>query len=150
MKRKLGICFFVACFLAVIGINSMSLRKNTDAQSGIENGEYDALGTDDGEFVKVGTETGTGAGSDGDTEADVETDLEVNSIVNQNSNPDDKYIIYAEDGILVVYYADRTTVFFNSGVRADALPTDLQECLSSGISFANEAELYEFLENYSS
>jgi hypothetical protein len=50
----------------------------------------------------------------------------------------------------VVYYADRTTVFFNSGVRADALPTDLQESLSSGISFANEAELYEFLENYSS
>jgi hypothetical protein len=118
MKRKLGICFFVACFLAVIGINSMSLRNAKDAQP--------------------------------ETEAGTETDLEVNSIVNQSSESGDKYIIYSEDGILVVYYADRTTVFFNSGVRADALPAELQECLPFGISFANEAELYEFLENYSS
>jgi hypothetical protein len=150
MKRKLGICFFVACFLAVIGINSMSLRKGKDTQSGTENSEYEASGMEDGEYAKAGTKTGKGTGADGDTEADLETDLEVNSIVNQNSNSGDKYIIFSEDGILVVYYADRTTVFFNSGVRADALPSDLQECLSSGISFANEAELYEFLENYSS
>jgi hypothetical protein len=146
MKRKLGICFFVACFLAVIGINSMSLRKARDTQSGTENSEYEASGMEDGEYAKAGTKNH----ADGDTEADLETDLEVNSIVNQYSNSDDKYIIFSEDGILVVYYADRTTVFFNSGVRADALPTELQECLPTGLSFANEAELYEFLENYSS
>jgi hypothetical protein len=122
MKRKLSICFFVACFFAVIGINSMSLRNSKDTQPGTE----------------------------ASTETDLETDLEVNSIVNQNSKSDDKYIIFSEDGILVVYYADRTTVFFNSGVRADALPSELQECLSTGISFTNETELYEFLENYSS
>jgi hypothetical protein len=150
MKRKLGICFFVACFLAVIGINSMSLHKAKDTQSGTENSEYDAAGMEPAEYAKAGTQTGKGTGADGDTEADLETDLEVNSIVNQKSDSDDKYIIFSEDGILVVYYADRTTVFFNSGVRADALPSDLQECLLSGISFANEAELYEFLENYSS
>jgi hypothetical protein len=120
MKRKLGICFFVACLSVVVGINSMSLRNANEVPSETE------------------------------TETDLETDLEVNSIVNQNSNSDDKYIIYSEDGILVVYYADRTTVFFNSGVRADTLPEDLQESLLSGISFASEAELYEFLENYSS
>jgi hypothetical protein len=146
MKRKLGICFFVACFLAVIGINSMSLRKARDTQSGTENSEYEASGMEDGEYAKAGTQTG----ADGDSEADLETDLEVNSIVNQKSDSDDKYIIFSENGILVVYYADRTTVFFNSGVRADALPTELQECLPTGLSFANEAELYEFLENYSS
>jgi hypothetical protein len=150
MKRKLGICFFVACLFAVIGINSMSLRNSKNTQPGTENGEYAAAGT------KTGTETGEYAQKgtvmdvNGDSEADLETDLEVNSIVNQKSNSDDQYVIYSEDGILVVYYADRTTVFFNSGVRADALPTELQESLSSGISFANEAELYEFLENYSS
>jgi hypothetical protein len=126
MKRKFGICFFVACLFAVIGINSTALRK--------------AKETDPGTVMDVNE----------DSEADLETDLEVNSIVNQNQISDDKYVIYSEDGILVVYYADRTTVFFNSGVRADALPADLQEQLSFGLSFTNEAELYEFLENYSS
>jgi hypothetical protein len=146
MKRKLGICFFVACLFAVVGINSMSLRKAKDTQPGTEDGKYTSVSMEDDEYAKAGTQTG----ADGDTEADWETDLEVNSIVNQNANSDDKYIIFSEDGILVVYYADRTTVFFNSGVRADALPSDLQDCLPTGISFANEAELYEFLENYSS
>jgi hypothetical protein len=125
MKRKFGICFFVACFIAVIGINSTALQKTK-----INNPDT--------------------AVSQPETEADAETDLEVNSIVNQNPIVDDEYVIYSEDGVLVVYYADRTTVFFNSGVRADALPSELQESLLSGISFTNEAELYEFLENYSS
>jgi hypothetical protein len=125
MKRKFGICFFVACFIAVIGINSAAHQN-----AKINNPDT--------------------AVSQPETEADAETDLEVNSIVNQNPIVDDEYVIYSEDGVLVVYYADRTTVFFNSGVRADALPSELQESLLSGISFTNEAELYEFLENYSS
>jgi hypothetical protein len=121
MKRNFSICFFVACFLAVIGINSQSLRKAQEP--GMETAE-------------------TEPAQESETEADVP--------VNQISRPEYKYIIFSEDGELVVYYADNTTVFFNSGIREESLPEELKERLWAGISFASEEELYEFLENYSS
>jgi hypothetical protein len=128
MKRKLSICFFAMGFLAVcviaaFGINSRLLRKSQEQE------------------MKPNT-VETQSAQERETEADIP--------VNQISRPEYKYIIFSEDGELVVYYADNTTVFFNSGIREESLPEELKERLWAGISFASEEELYEFLENYSS
>lgn len=63
---------------------------------------------------------------------------------------DYKYIIFAEDGRLVVYYSDNTTVFFNSGILAETLPEEIKSRLSAGLRFESDEELYDFLESYSS
>jgi hypothetical protein len=120
MKRNLSICFFAACFLAVIGISSQSERTQ---EPDVENAEAKT-----------------------ERESETEPDVPVTVI----SQPEYKYIIFSEDGVLVVYYADSTTVFFNSGIRKETLPDELKERLTDGIAFATEEELYEFLENYSS
>jgi hypothetical protein len=61
-----------------------------------------------------------------------------------------RYIILESDGHLLVYYSDNMTVFFDSGILSKHLPEALQTELETGIRFADEESLYEFLENYSS
>jgi uncharacterized phage-like protein YoqJ len=61
-----------------------------------------------------------------------------------------QYIILESDGHLLVYYSDNMTVFFDSGILSKHLPEALQTELETGIRFADEESLYEFLENYSS
>jgi outer membrane usher protein FimD/PapC len=115
--------FLAVCFLAASGINSRLLRNAQEQEQDLKTAE-------------------TQSAQESGTEADIP--------VNQISKPEYKYIIFSEDGELVVYYADNTTVFFHSGIREESLPEELKERLWAGISFASEEELYEFLENYSS
>lgn len=61
-----------------------------------------------------------------------------------------QYIIFDVDGHLLVYYADNSTVFFDTGIQTKNLSEDMKSALEKGIRFQTEEELYEFLENYSS
>ncbi len=64
--------------------------------------------------------------------------------------PEYEYIIFSEDGRLVVYYSDCSTVYFNSGIMEETLPEEVKSELPLGIRFQTDEELFDFLESYSS
>lgn len=67
--------------------------------------------------------------------------------------PDDnyqKYYVIYRQGRIVIYYSDRKTVFEYPDIKLGDLPIDLQCELLSGKEMKDEAELYNFLQNYSS
>ncbi len=68
----------------------------------------------------------------------------------QSVSGDSAYIIFAEDGTLVVYYSDAATVYFDSGIEVQHLPEETRNQLEQGITFQSEEELFGFLESYSS
>ncbi len=61
-----------------------------------------------------------------------------------------KYYMIYRQGRVVVYYSDRKTVFEYPDIRLSDLPVDLQCELLSGKEIKDDAELYSFLQNYSS
>lgn len=61
-----------------------------------------------------------------------------------------EYYIKAEHEKLVVYSCKNHEVFMETSIESDILPLNVQERLESGIFFQTEAELYDFLESYSS
>lgn len=61
-----------------------------------------------------------------------------------------RYWIYEENGYLIVYESDGSTVFLETTIQMINLEQDLQERVRAGIGFLNESELYDFLESYSS
>ena len=75
---------------------------------------------------------------------------EEESILSSKEEDAFRYIVFSEDGRLVVYYSDGKTLFFNSGVSADDLSGKWKEQLEQGIRFNSQEELLEFLEAYSS
>ena len=122
MKRKYSICIFAAVLLAVSGI-----------------------------LVWFGT-AGRG-GSDKEqtkTQEEWQENTEENAIYSGKTQESYEYIIFDVDGHLLVYYSDNTTVFFDTGILSHSLSEEMQKQLTYGIRFADEDELYEFLENYSS
>lgn len=54
------------------------------------------------------------------------------------------------DGRLVVYESKNHKIFMETSIEIMTLPKELCEKLESGIYFQSEAELYNFLESYSS
>lgn len=61
-----------------------------------------------------------------------------------------KYCVIEEDSYLVVYMSNMKDVFLKTSIPANTLSAHLQEELKSGIRFETEADLYSFLESYSS
>jgi hypothetical protein len=84
---------------------------------------------------------------DFDSELDIAAD---DSVISSKTEENYKYILIEEDGHLLVYYSDNTTLFFDSGIQTKNLPEEVLDKLETGIRFLNDEELYEFLENYSS
>lgn len=62
----------------------------------------------------------------------------------------DAYIIKILDGMLVVYESDGETMLFGTNIRAVDLDDNTRKKAEEGIGFADEMELYDFLESYSS
>ena len=60
------------------------------------------------------------------------------------------YYIKEIDGRLVVYEAKNHAVFMETSIETFTLPVEIREKLDAGIYFQTEAELYDFLESYSS
>ena len=61
-----------------------------------------------------------------------------------------QFFIRDENGRVVVYTTKEQEVYMETGIETIALPSYLQERITSGIFFKNEKELYDFLESYSS
>ena len=60
------------------------------------------------------------------------------------------YILLEENGYVAVYHADGETLFSTTDILMADLPEDLQEEIQNGKPIENEAQLYNFLENYTS
>ncbi len=61
-----------------------------------------------------------------------------------------EYVLGEEDGYIIVYYADKETVYSNTDIRVEQLPLSLQKEIGEGKPVYSEGELYNFLESYSS
>lgn len=60
------------------------------------------------------------------------------------------YLVKAREQKLVVYCSDGETVYFETGIAVRSLSESLQQKAEEGIGFFTEADLYDFLESYSS
>lgn len=60
------------------------------------------------------------------------------------------YLVKARDQKLVVYCSDGETVYFETGIAVRSLSESMQQKAEEGIGFFSEADLYDFLESYSS
>lgn len=60
------------------------------------------------------------------------------------------YLVKAREQKLVVYCSDGETVYFETGIVVRSLSESMQQRAEEGIGFFTEADLYDFLESYSS
>ena len=60
------------------------------------------------------------------------------------------YYIKEADGYVIVYEADKTTPYEYTSILVEDLPENIQKQLKDGIKFTSLAQVYGFLENYSS
>lgn len=60
------------------------------------------------------------------------------------------YLVRAKDQKLVVYCSDGKTIYFETGIAVRSLSESMQQKAEDGIGFFTEADLYDFLEGYSS
>lgn len=60
------------------------------------------------------------------------------------------YLVKATEQKLVVYCSDGETIYFETGISVKSLSESLQQKAEDGIGFFTEADLYDFLESYSS
>lgn len=61
-----------------------------------------------------------------------------------------QFVICEEDGYLIVYCADRETVYETTDISMEDLPLKLRQEVREGKLMYSEQELYNFLESYSS
>jgi hypothetical protein len=129
MKNRYSICVFGILIFVCIAILFFSVAEESDKEQN--------------EPVYPQTMQADELNSETDAAAD-------DSVTSSKTEENYKYIIMEEDGHLLVYYSDNTTLFFDSGIQTKNLPEEVLDKLKTGIRFLNEEELYEFLENYSS
>lgn len=60
------------------------------------------------------------------------------------------YVLKEEDGIVLVYQSDGTTLYEKTDIDFYGLPQEVQQEITSGMRLESSASLYSFLENYSS
>lgn len=63
---------------------------------------------------------------------------------------DVQYYLVEEFGYVNIYLQDKKTVYEFTDIKIGDLPHELQDEICTGKGVANEQELYDFLENYSS
>ena len=63
---------------------------------------------------------------------------------------DTYFFLVAEDNLVTVYMADKKTVYLCTNISMDSLPQEIQNEILDTKYIENEAELYNFLESYSS
>ena len=74
-------------------------------------------------------------------------------IIRKSYNRDlipDKYYMVVEDGKIVVYYSDLTTVYEYTNIEAFYLPEETRNELMEGIYIKDTEELFTLLESFSS
>ena len=84
-------------------------------------------------------------------EEDLKTDsLKTDAVESMNTLSPDKYYLKKNGSFLSVYKGTSDSVYFDTNLKADSLPEELQKEAENGIEFDNLEEVYGFLENYSS
>ena len=61
-----------------------------------------------------------------------------------------RYWLMEEDGAVMVYLPNGSTLYERTGILVESLPLSLKEEIAKGKEVRTEQELYGFLENYSS
>ncbi len=67
-----------------------------------------------------------------------------------NATKENGYFITQADGYVIVYYADRKTVYEYTSILVEFLPENVQKKVKDGMEMSNVNDVYGFLENYSS
>ena len=67
-----------------------------------------------------------------------------------DANKKEGYYLIEEGGFLVVYASDRKTVYEYTDIAYDDLPEKVRNVIRYGKYIRSQADLYGFLENYSS
>ena len=60
------------------------------------------------------------------------------------------YYICEKDGYVIVYKGEQKTVYEETSIKVTDLPPKMQESVKKGIKVDSPAQIYGFLENYSS
>ena len=86
------------------------------------------------------------------TEPKTTREIELEKITSEAKVETVPYLFYIleQDHRLVVYEAKTGRLYMDTGIFANDLPAELYEELKIGIFFETEADLYDFLESYSS
>lgn len=124
MKKTIGICFFAALFLAGAIFLFLQLESSEAKKP---------------EDMPVAEET----------EQAVQTE-QPESTESMTVQEPYQYVLKDKDGVLVVYEKDGVTVLLETNIKVSTLEAEKQEMLKQGIFVADEQELYDLLESYSS
>ncbi|MBO5371306.1 MAG: hypothetical protein J6A75_01150 [Lachnospiraceae bacterium] len=81
--------------------------------------------------------------------SDSETE-DTQKLLTVNQNMSYEFVIIEEEDYLTVYYADRETIYEYTDIQYSGLPDMVRQKIRKGYWIKNEAELFGFLENYSS
>ena len=125
MKKGVSICFFVAVLLILL------LFLMFWGQNKYTPGKEPEIATEERIVGKM--------------EPDTEMLTESMHVVEN-----EKYYLKETDGYLAVYHTKNDEIYFETNIRFELLSAEMQEKIREGISFQTEAELYDFLESYSS
>lgn len=125
MKKGISICFFVAVLLLLL-LFLVFVKQEKDVPK------------DEPEIV---TEERIVGKAEGETEPLTES---MHVVENE------KYYLKENDGYLAVYHAATDEIYCETNIKFELLSAEMQEKIRKGISFQTEAELYDFLESYSS
>lgn len=79
-----------------------------------------------------------------------EREAETEEVLPVSQTTEYDYVIVEEGDYLTVYHADRTTLYEYTDIQYSHLPEPLRRKIRKGYFIRNEAELFGFLENYSS
>lgn len=82
---------------------------------------------------------------------DITQSVEISETVKKYENDNQyNYYMVLEDGYIVVYKQDKTTVFLETGISKDELDESDRSQLLQGVGVKNISELYRCLEGYTS
>jgi len=136
--KRIGIYFF--CVVALGCVTSSILYRRSEEANEIRleksASEYSEEGLSENEdsFDETGS-------------SDVQNEV---IEVSDGKASDERFLVKEEDGYLVIYDRVAMIRYDETTIQLYDLPERLQELVSDGLYFANEEELYAFLENYSS
>ena len=86
-----------------------------------------------------------------DSEESKDTAVDSTKIVDAEADMKETgYYIGLKDGQVVVYEADKTTIYEYTDIKYDGLPDKIKEQIAEGKYIKDQKSLYSFLENYSS
>lgn len=88
--------------------------------------------------------------SQNNTESEKESENSSDALTSSNHYETYSFCAKSEDGRVTVYDLKSQTLYMETAIVTDLLPDNVKNELETGIYFKTEAELFDFLESYSS